>query len=113
MPLTNKKRVALLQNDALADEIRTFINSTMFLWIPMTSEMMSQKYPIENQPRRTTDSDIIYNVDLALALHHKRLYGDVDASAKTQNELALLALKSVPQDHISPELRAKIQSMMQ
>lgn len=115
MPLTNKKRIALLmqtQNDTLANEVRSFINSTMFLWIPMTTEMI-EKYPIENQSKRPTDTDVIYNVDLALALHHKRIYGDIDTANGAQNDAAILALSKVQPEHISPELRAKIQSMLQ
>ena len=112
LPLINKRKIAL-QSDALINEIRTFINSTMFFWIPITSAVM-RDYPIENTTTRPDGAEVIYNTDLALALHHERLYGDQSIHIANMNkELALAALNSIAPGHMSPELQAKIKVLSQ
>lgn len=112
LPLINRRKLAL-QNDALINEIRVFINSTMFFWIPLTRALVKD-YPITNSASRPANTDALYNTDLALALHHERIYGDQTAYIADKNrELALAALGAIPAAHISAELQAKLKAIIQ
>jgi hypothetical protein len=112
LPLVNKRKLALM-NTALVNEIRMFINSTMFFWIPITSTLM-KNYPIDSVTTRPENADVIYNTDLALALHHERLYSAESTHiADANKELALAALNSLQPNHISAELLAKMKSLTQ
>lgn len=114
LPLVSRTKLTSgLANDGLIAEIRTFINSTMFFWIPVTSAIMAN-YPIESSTTRPEGADVIYNTDLALALHHQRVYSDMSARIADMNkELALAALRAIDKSHLSAELQAKIAALTQ
>lgn len=112
LPLVNRKKIELMslsQNDALINEIRTFVNSTMFMWVPLTTARI-EKYPIENVTTRPTDgNEALYNTDFALKLHHERLYSQMAGRVIDMNkELALAALSTIKPEQLSDELRAKM-----
>ncbi|MCK9603694.1 MAG: hypothetical protein M0R66_04965, partial [Candidatus Omnitrophica bacterium] len=96
MPLSNAKRVQI-QVEPMAAEIKTFVKSTMFFWVPQTTTEM-KNYPIESSPQRPITDDItVYNTDLALALHHERVYsGQSEHIADATRMIALKALEQIP-----------------
>ncbi|MCK9604000.1 MAG: hypothetical protein M0R66_06560, partial [Candidatus Omnitrophica bacterium] len=56
----------------------------------------------------------VYNTDLALALHHERVYsGQSEHIADATRMIALKALEQIPPDKVSGELRAKMLVMLQ
>jgi hypothetical protein len=111
LPLVNATKIGLLGGN-IVKEIAVFINSTMFLWHPITKAMM-KNHPIESSPTRTSD-DALFNTDLALALHHERIYADMSAKIADANQaIALKALESIGPGHMSAELQAKIKTLAQ
>ncbi|MFA7254380.1 MAG: hypothetical protein WC107_07595 [Patescibacteria group bacterium] len=109
LPLSSTRKQHIMQG-ILIGEIRAFVNSTIFLWVPLTTEKI-EKYTIECESRRVLDaSNAIFNADLALALHHKRLYGD--SAPAPSDASALLALSKLAPEHVSAELRARMQVLI-
>lgn len=107
LPLTSPAKLSL-QNDALIEEIRVFVNSTMFLWIPITSETM-KNYPIESATTRPETTDVLYNTDFALKLHHERLYHDISSQLSDINKKMFVSMMdSIKPEQITEALRAKL-----
>jgi hypothetical protein len=113
LPLTNARKLALFANDAIMSELRAFVNSTAYMWIPVTSAIVHD-YPVTDSPNRGgADTGALYNVDLALALHHERLLGpEADRIARENKDAAIAAIRSLRQENISPEMRAHLQTLI-
>lgn len=111
--LSPDKLTSGIATEGLLAEITVFVNSTMFLWIPLSTAMI-KNYEIQHTPTRTDNPEVIYNADLALALHHERIYGDkAGRIADANKELALAALRNIDKAHLSPELQAKLTALSQ
>ncbi|MFA5177273.1 MAG: hypothetical protein WC440_03875, partial [Candidatus Omnitrophota bacterium] len=111
LPLTNARKLASFANDAIMSELRVFVNSTAFMWIPLTSATM-RDYPVLDSTSRE-DVNAIYNVDLALALKHERLLGpESERIARENKEAALAAIRSLRPENMSPELRAHLHTLI-
>jgi hypothetical protein len=93
-------------NEALMSEMKVFVNSTMFLWIPLSAEQIKNG-PIDTSTTRPDDIDVLYNPDHALLLLHERLYtGQSDDTAR----IAVAALNAL--GRITPEIQAAFQTLM-
>ena len=73
------------------NEIKIFVNSTRFLFIPLTKANLDA-YPRKTVMRKPESSNAIFNIDKALLISHKRLFQDLaeDSSASTQAIIAAL-----------------------
>lgn len=111
MPLTGTRRFELMflsaRNEAYADEIRAFINSTQFMWIPLTKELR-ENYPIKSvaEHPHTAQLDVLYNADQELALKHQRLYSRMNS--QTDSALIQAILRNVSSSALSQEAREQI-----
>lgn len=113
-PLSNAVRITGLNgHPAQLHELHSFINSTQFLWTPLTSiEMNKDKYPIANEITRPADGTAIYNVDGALQLLHQRLFAqEAPRVAQANQEIAIKALMGIKPEQMSPQLKELIQSL--
>jgi len=109
MPLSSPKKLITLRDVTLACMARNFVNSTQFIWIPMTTSTIND-YPIENVSSTYMNVNAVFNADLALALRHRRLFES--NPGPTVSDIALRALSSITSEkQMSPELMAKIKSL--
>ena len=109
--LTSKKRIAGSLEGPQQYELNAFVCSTQFLSIPLTTnEMIVDQYPIANEITRPHGGDALFNVEGALLIEHKRLFGQ--NTPGSGNEAALAILKNLAaSDAISAELREVIRNM--
>jgi hypothetical protein len=113
LPLTGTKHFSMINSpvphlDYIA-ELRAFINSTMFFWIPLDAETMAN-YPIESAPERQKEFEQLWNADEELRLKHQRIYSK---SLKDMQEIALTILRSIDAKDMTPELEAYLKAQAQ
>ena len=102
--LVNRKKIELPLGDVVANEIRAFVNSTLFIWVPLTTEQI-KNYPIENKPERPRHTtEVLFNADLAMLLYQERI------SASNPNKIEEMRKKMILSilDHIGHEHDAEI-----
>lgn len=104
--LLNKNTLmSMISHDNKVHEIQIFLNSTMFLFIPLTSDEADQlrmKYSIKEPD---IDNMAIFNISKDLYTQHKRILDQNE-----DNSQILSSLLSIGFDKLEPELWEQIKS---
>lgn len=110
LKLLNKNTIRyLIQPTEKVHEIKIFINSTHFIYVPLGPNDM-RNYPLKNVIVRPDPSDLggIWNIDLAMLSKHKRLATDDDKQAM---DTILSALKSIDVGKLSEAEKSDLLSI--
>jgi hypothetical protein len=102
-----KFRRAIHPTELLA-ELNLFINSTFFLYTPMTPAECESAYKRQQIRRPEPNSKVIFNALAYNYKRHERLLSGEKTAAQTHLSTLLDSLKGCP---LSPELKAKLAAM--
>jgi len=109
--LCNRNLATRIEPTEKFREISTFVNSTLFLSIPLTDRDMEQ-YPVESSAVRPREGEeLVYNVDKALKLRHVRLYGTQTLEGnRAQVQLLMNLLDRIDPSKLPPEAMARLKA---